>query len=106
MGSSRLYDPEAVNIFGHGHLTLQVEVSLDVVVVSAQNVWLEIVSDAVKKGFRLATGGQSETGNRLQDCPQFYSLQMIQIANGLSPSQSPPTLAPTHWGLMRCRVRL
>jgi hypothetical protein len=94
-GSTRVYDPEAVDIFGDGFFSLQIHVSQSVVVESTNLLWLELVEAIIETGFTKVAGGGVEFRSRLQSNPIFDTIISIETRSGLAAPAIPPTRAPS-----------
>jgi hypothetical protein len=97
VATSRVYDPEAEDIFGSGYFSLQVHVSQKVIVESAnQTLYLEVVQSVVEKGFDVVSGGQREFRNNLyENNSLFQSVISVRIQRGLTAPDPPPSSRPT-----------
>ena len=100
VATSRVYDPEAEDVFGYGYFSLQVHVSQRVAVKSFnQTLYLEVVQAIVEAGFDVVGGGQREFRNSLYVNSLFRSIISIKIRRGLAtpvePPSSNPTMSPT-----------
>ena len=97
VATSRVYDPEAEDVFGSGYLSLQVHVSQKVIVESSnQTLYLEIVQSVVEKGFDVVSGGQREFRTNLyENNSLFRSVISVRIQRGLTSPVPPPSAAPT-----------
>jgi len=96
VATSRVYDPEAEDVFGAGHFSLQVHISQQVVVESSnQTLYLEVVQSVIETGFDVVSGGQREFRNHLYEHSSFRSVLAVSIRRGLTAPVSPPSLRPT-----------
>ena len=97
VATSRVYNPEAEDVFGSGYLSLQVHVSQKVVVESSnQTLYLEVVQSVVEKGFDVVSGGQREFRTNLyENSSLFRSVISVRIQRGLTSPVPPPSSAPT-----------
>eukprot|EP00934_Nitzschia_sp_Nitz4_P004625 Nitzschia sp. Nitz4//scaffold15_size197535//139408//142123//NITZ4_001596-RA/size197535-processed-gene-0.306-mRNA-1//-1//CDS//3329537769//4615//frame0 len=93
--SSRIYDDEAMGIFGPGHLSFQLQVVQTLRISSTQSLSQDVVSGIVESGFEVASGGQRELLDCLHTNDAFGTVLSIDMRGGLSPSEKQPTMAPT-----------
>jgi hypothetical protein len=94
--TSRIYDPEAEDIFGEGFLLLQVQVSQKVNITSMDLLSLEQVTSTIESGFGVATGGQSKFRILLHNHPMFRTVMVVKVRRSLSAPQIPPSPLPTY----------
>jgi hypothetical protein len=90
VGTSRIYDPEAVDIFGEGYFSLQIHVSQHLHVAANHFLWLDDVTSRVKPGFEIVTGGRTQFLNLLRQDALFRSVLSIELRGSLAPEDSPP----------------
>jgi hypothetical protein len=94
VATSRVYDPEGLDIFGEGYFSFQVHVSQHVVVDSVR-MDLETIQSIVESGFDVVTGGQSQFRNHLHSNPLFLSVISVKMRQGFSPPvETAPTMVP------------
>ena len=90
VGTSRIYDPEAVDIFGEGYFSLQIHVSQHLNVAANHFLWLDEVTSRVKPGFEIVTGGRTQFLNLLRQDALFLSVLSIEVRGSLAPEDQPP----------------
>ncbi|MGK3751346.1 MAG: hypothetical protein ACI8RD_003647, partial [Bacillariaceae sp.] len=96
VASSRVYDPEAEDIFGSGFFAFQVHVSYRIVVESSnQSIYFEIIQEIVNEGFDIVSNGQRQFRSSLHANPLFLSVISVKTRSGLTPPVEPPTPKPT-----------
>ena len=96
VATSRVYDPEAEDVFGAGYFSLQVQVSQRIVVESTnQTLYLEVVQSVIEKGFDVVSGGQLEFRNNLYENSSYESVLSVRVRRGLTAPMVPPTPKPT-----------
>ena len=95
VATSRVYDPEAENIFGRGYFSFQVHISQHVNITSNHFLWLEKVSSIVEEGFSVRTGGQSQFRSHLKENLLFETVLAVELRSGLAPPDQPPTSHPS-----------
>jgi hypothetical protein len=94
--TSRVYGPEANNIFGQGFFSLQVQVSQSVAISSTFLLWSDAVQDILDAGFDVVTGGQSQFRSNLRKSNSLFSTVVaVEVRRGLSPPVEPPSGAPS-----------
>lgn len=95
VATSRIYDPEAENIFGEGFFSFQIEVSQRVNVTSQYFLGLELVTSIVEDGFDVTTGGQSQFRTLLLEHPMFVTILVVKVRRSLADPQVFPTPLPS-----------
>lgn len=90
-----MYDPEATNLFGAGHLAFQVHLSQTVNVEFTQTFQDETLTETVESGFKIETGGQRDFLECLRQLDAFETVILIEQKEGLSPPQVAPTNMPS-----------
>mmetsp|Transcript_43526 Transcript_43526/g.49191 ORF Transcript_43526/g.49191 Transcript_43526/m.49191 type:complete len:1033 (+) Transcript_43526:397-3495(+) len=96
VSTTRVYDPEAEDVFGAGFFSFQVHVSQHIVVESSnQTLYMEVVQSIVEEGFDIVSGGQREFRSNLHTNPLFLSVISVKIRSGLTPPAEPPSHKPT-----------
>lgn len=81
----RIYDPEAVNVFGNDFLAFQVHVLQHVNVTSDQPLWLEQVVGILETGFGIQSGGRVQFRSLLRDFSGFETVIAVEVKDSLSP---------------------
>lgn len=104
MATSRIYNPEAEDIYGPGFFSLQVQVSQFVAIASTFLLWSEVIKEILDAGFDVSTNGNTQFRTKLRTNSLFSSVDAVVVRGGLSPpvdrpssmpSTSPTTLSPT-----------
>jgi hypothetical protein len=90
VSTSRIYDQEAVKIFGEGYFSLQIHVSQHLNVAANHFLWLDEVTSRVKPGFEIVTGGRTQFLNLLRQDALFRSVLSIEVRDSLAPEEAPP----------------
>lgn len=94
VATSRVYDPEAEDVFGQGYLSLQVEI-VQLVAVESDSMSSVTLQLIIESGFDVVTGGQSQFRRLLHDNPVFLTIISVKVRRGFSSSGTPPSMAPT-----------
>ena len=97
VGTSRLYDSQAIDFFGEGFWTFQISVLQAVNVTSDHLLFSEEVTSFVKAGFEIATGGATQFRSELQNFPLFGTVLSIDLRDSLSPPIPAPTSVPSNF---------
>jgi hypothetical protein len=96
VATSRVYDPEAEDIFGSDFFAFQVHVSYRIIVESSnQSLYLEIIQEIVEEGFDIVSNGQRQFRSSLHTNQLFLSVISVKTRSGLTPPVEPPTSKPT-----------
>ena len=93
--STRVYDPEAEDVFGPGYFCFQIQVLKSVIVESTQVMWLEAVENIIEAGFDVITGGQKQFRSSLHENQMFLSVINIEVKRGLASPVPPPSPMPS-----------
>jgi hypothetical protein len=91
----QLYDPEAVDIFGPGYVSLQLHLTHRVSVLSQTSISLAQVTDLVSSGFQVTTGGQRLFLNCLNQYSSFHNVLAVELRKGLSVDEATTPVGPT-----------
>jgi hypothetical protein len=103
LDTSRLYDAEAENIFGLGHLSLLVHVEQNISVISEESIEPDTVTGIVASGYEIATGGQRVFLNCLNQYDSFQTVLSVELKRGLSSEEPLPTPSPSRATLQPTR---
>lgn len=100
MDTARVWNPEAVDIFGPDYLALQIHVIHNVDAISNSSISLEQATALISEGFQITTGGHRLFVNCLKQLSNFDHVLAVELKNGLTDDIStavppPPTRSPS-----------